>query len=73
MIDKNNVQVISTFKEFFKKLIVELTGEVSLIRSGAQFPPAGKYLHKKSLWNMECFWNWQKLKVIAVIFFDLIY
>lgn len=48
-IDKNNLQVTSAFKGLFKKLIVELTGEVSLIRSGAQFPPAGKYLHKKCL------------------------
>lgn len=72
-IDKNNLQVTSAFKGLFKKLIVELTGEVSLIRSGAQFPPAGKYLHKKSVWNKECFGNWRKLKVTAVIFFDLIY
>lgn len=72
VIDKNNLQVTSAFKELLKMLIVELTGEVSVIRSGAQFPPAGKFLYKKSVWNMECFWNWQKFKVI-VIFFDLIY
>lgn len=49
MIDKNNLQVTSAFKELFKKLIVELPGEVSFISSGGQFPPAEKYLHKKSL------------------------
>lgn len=71
--DKNNLQVTSAFKGFFKNLIVELTGDVSLIRSGTWFPPAGEYLHKKCLWNTECFWNWQNLKAIAMIFFDLIY
>lgn len=42
-IDKNNLLDTSAFSWLFKKLTVELTGEVSLIRSGAQFPPAGKY------------------------------
>lgn len=42
--DKNNLQVTSAFKWLFKNLIVELTGDVSLIRSGAWFPPAGEYL-----------------------------
>lgn len=45
-IDKNNLQDTSAFRRLFQKLTVELAGEVSLIRSGAQFPPAGKYLHK---------------------------
>lgn len=45
-IDKNNLQNTCAFRRFFKKVTVELTGEVSLIRSGAEFLPAGKCLQK---------------------------
>lgn len=34
-IDKNNLQNTSAFRRLFKKLTVELIGEISLIRSGA--------------------------------------
>lgn len=45
-IEKNNLLDTSASSWLFKKLTVKLTGEVSLTGSGAQFPPAGKYLHK---------------------------
>lgn len=45
-IHKNNLQDTCASRRLFKKVIAELTSEVSLTRSGAQFPPAGKYLPK---------------------------
>lgn len=47
--DKNNLRVTSAFKELYRKLIMELTGEILLIRSGAWFPAAGKHLPQKPL------------------------
>lgn len=45
--DNNNLQITSAFKELYRKLIMELTGEVLLI--SAWFPAAGKHLPQKPL------------------------